>query len=203
MDIKKRLKTSNKTLCQLISLIDKHLSKCVVSSWPRNTTFRGLILKCVSDSPHNPRMHQHPAQEGPKVNQVSQYSQAVRQSEVNCLLNCEFYTMYALRFWLKSVTLALSVRSGACRSRWTVFHPLFDWNPSFFIRGDDGQCMWAPPLSPCNRCISTATEVGACLLLAGHEGVDLVLLHVWFTTILTSQQCSCRGFGSSSRWASM
>lgn len=31
----------------------------------------------LSDSPHTPRMHQHLVQEGPKVSQVSQYSQTV------------------------------------------------------------------------------------------------------------------------------
>lgn len=54
-----------------------------------------------------------------------------------------------------SITLS-AVGECTFRSRWTIFHPLSDWDSS-------GQHFWATPLSSCCTCISRAREVSACL----------------------------------------
>lgn len=83
--------------------------------------------------------------------------------------------------WAKtSLSLALSaVGAGAFRSRWTVFHPLFDRDPGLFVGGGGGRRVRAPLLSSCSRRIGAAAEVSAGLLSARHAAADLLLFRVW------------------------
>lgn len=135
---------------------------------------------CLNDFLHNPRMDRHPVQTGTKTSQISQCFQMVSQAEIaSHHLMLFLYSTCTMDLTETSLTLSVAAAS-AFISRWAVFHPLFDWDPSLFTWRGGGQDAWATPCSSCSRCVgASASDVSAYLLSVVLACMDLILFCVW------------------------
>lgn len=168
---------------------------------------------CLSDSLHNPRRHQHRVQEGPTVIQVSQYFQTVSKSYTfhshRLILSCELYTVHAPWFWLKPLSLSLSVLSEQVPS---------DPDEPFFILS-----LTEIPVCSSGEVADSASEPLPYLPVTDASMLQQRLVPAFYQLVMptpsrrvsgfvwclilqlffTPQQCSWGEFGSSGRWASL